>query len=74
MGTILILKDGKREIVAKDRHFEDLVREYMGDDAAQFFKDRLEDIFDVVNEAKECAKEAEIGEIIDILEGVRFDE
>lgn len=78
MGTVLILKDGKREIVTKDRHFTDLVREYMGEDAAQYIEDRLKDIFDAVEDAMKYAKECEIADssltdIRDIL-SVVFDE
>lgn len=60
MGTVLILKDGKREIVTKDRHFTDLIREYMGEDAAKFYEDRLADIFDAVDEAKKITREGAV--------------
>lgn len=78
MGTILILKDGKREIVTKDRHFTDLVRAYMGEDAAEYIENRLKDVFDAVEDALKYAKECEVDEssltdIRDIL-SVVFDE
>ena len=49
---MLRLKDGKREVVSKDSHFIDLLREYMGDDAAEFYEDRIKSILDLVDEAK----------------------
>ena len=52
MATMLRLKDGKREVVSRDRHFIDLLREYMGDDAAEFYEDRIKSILDLVDEAK----------------------
>lgn len=78
MGTVLILKDGKREIVSNDRHFKDLVREYMGEDAAQHIEDRLKDIFDAVDEAKQITREGSINRdnfdaIYEILSGVNYD-
>lgn len=78
MGTVLILKDGKREIVTKDRHFTDLVREYMGEDAAKFYEDRLADIFDTVNEAKQITREGSVcrnnfDAIYEVLNGVFYD-
>lgn len=53
MKKLLILKDGKREVIWKDRHFSDLLREYMGNDAAEYYENRIKSIFDVVDEAKE---------------------
>ncbi len=78
MGTVLILKDGKREIVTKDRHFTDLVREYMGEDAARYIEDRLADIFDAVDEAKQITREGAVSRnnfdaIYEVLNGV-YDE
>ena len=58
--TVLILKDGKREIVTKDRHFIELVMEYMGEDASQYIEDRLSEILDAVNEAKLIAREGDL--------------
>ena len=52
MATMLRLKDGKREVVSRDRHFIDLLREYMGDDAVEFYEDRIKSILDLVDEAK----------------------
>lgn len=58
--AVLILKDGKREIVTKDRHFIELVMEYMGEDASQYIEDRLSEILDAVNEAKLIAREGDL--------------
>ena len=52
MTAMLRLKDGKREVVSRDRHFIDLLREYMGDDADEFYEDRIKSILDLVDEAK----------------------
>lgn len=58
--AVLILKDGKREIVTKDRNFIELVMEYMGEDASQYIEDRLSEILDAVNEAKLIAREGDL--------------
>lgn len=78
MATVMILKDGKREIVTKDRHFIDLLREYMGDDAAEFYEDRIKSILDLVDEAKGVIgsqpKRGIIGEgVLDILNEVKYE-
>ena len=75
MATVMILKDGKREIVAKDRHFAELIRAYMGEDAARFYEDRIGDVLSAVREAKLVAREGEpnryiIDAIYDILDEV----
>lgn len=44
MGGIIITKDGKREIVRRDGHFQDLLSAYIGDDASQYFRDRIRDM------------------------------
>lgn len=53
MTELLILKNGKREIVARDRHFSELLREYMGRDAAEYYENRIKSILDIVDDAKE---------------------
>ena len=78
MATMLRLKDGKREIVSRDRHFIDLLREYMGDDAAEFYEDRIKSILDLVDEAKGVIGSQKnrgvIGEgILDILNEVKYE-
>lgn len=57
MGTTLRLKDGKREFIGNDRHFSDTVRSYMGDAAADWFNDRIEDAANEVEDAKDTSKE-----------------
>ena len=78
MATMLRVKDGKREVVLKDRHFIDLLREYMGDDAAEFYEDRIKSILDLVDEAKGVIgshpKRGIIGEgVLDILNEVKYE-
>ena len=78
MVTMLRLKDGKREVVSKDRHFIDLPREYMRDDAAEFYEDRIKSILDLVDEAKGVIgsqpKRGIIGEgVLDILNEVKYE-
>lgn len=52
MIELLILKDGKREVVSRDRHFSDLLREYMGRDAAEYYENRIKSFLDIVDEAR----------------------
>ena len=78
MATMLRLKDGKREVVSRDRHFIDLLREYMGDDAAEFYEARIKSILDLVDEAKGVIgsqpKRGIIGEgVLDILNEVKYE-
>ena len=78
MTTMLRLKDGKREVVSRDRHFIDLLRECMGDDAAEFYEDRIKSILDLVDEAKGVIgsqpKRGIIGEgLLDILNEVKYE-
>lgn len=78
MATMLRLKDGKREVVSRDRHFIDLLREYMGDDAVEFYEDRIKSILDLVDEAKGVIdsqpKRGIIGEgVLDILNEVKYE-
>ena len=78
MATMLRLKDGKREVVSRDRRFIDLLREYMGDDAAEFYEDRIKSILDLVDEAKGVIgshpKRGIIGkEVLDILNEVKYE-
>ena len=78
MVTMLRLKDGKREVVSRDNHFIDLLREYMGDDAAEFYEDRSKSILNLVDEAKGVIgsqpKRGIIGEgVLDILNEVKYE-
>lgn len=41
MSDILITKDGKRHVICRDTHFEELIRDYLGNDAAQWYRDRI---------------------------------
>lgn len=69
MTELLILKNGKREIVARDRHFSDLLREYMGQDAAEYYENRIKSILDIIDEARELLDGVESLE--DVKETVR---
>lgn len=78
MTTMRILKDGKRKAVSRDRHFVDLLRKYMGDDAAEFYEDRINSILDLVDEAKGVIgsqpNRGIIGEeVLDILNEVKYE-
>ena len=78
MATMLRLKDGKREVVSRDRHFIDPLREYMGDDATEFYEDRIKSILDLVDEAKGVIgsqpNRGIIGEgVLDILNEVKYE-
>ena len=78
MVTMLRSKDGKREVVSRDNHFIDLLREYMGDDAAEFYEDRIKSILNLVDEAKGVIgsqpKRGIIGEgVLDILNEVKYE-
>lgn len=41
MAETLITKDGKRHLICRDTHFEELIRDYLGDDAAMYYRDRI---------------------------------
>ena len=78
MATMLRLKDCKREVVSRDRHFIDLLREYMGGDAAEFYEDRIKSIIDLMDEAKGViGSQSERGVIeegvLDILNEVKYE-
>ena len=60
MVTVLQLRDGKREIVVNDRHFAELIRAYMGEDAARFYEDRIGDVLSAVRKAKLFAKDGDL--------------
>lgn len=66
---LLILKDGKREVVSRDRHFTDLLREYMGNDAAEYYEERIGDLIETVDEVKETL--GALDSLEDIAETVR---
>ena len=78
MATMLRLKDGEMEVISRDRHFIDLLREYMGDDVAEFYEDRIKSILDLVDEAKGVIgsqpNRGIIGEgVLDILNEVKYE-
>ena len=41
MSNTIITKDGRHHYINRDTHFQDLIREYMGDDAAEWYEDRI---------------------------------
>lgn len=55
MGEMIITKDGKREFIGRDLHFQDLLRRYIGDDAADFYRDRIEEMECIFDELKSLA-------------------
>ena len=52
MGEMIITKDGKREFIGRDLHFQDLLRRYIGDDAADFYRNRIEEMECIFDELK----------------------
>lgn len=52
MGEMIITKDGKREFIGRDLHFQDLLRRYIGDDAADFYRNRIEKMECIFDELK----------------------
>lgn len=52
MGEMIITKDGKREFIGRDLHFQDLLRRYIGDDAAGYYRDRIEEMECIFDELK----------------------
>lgn len=52
MGDTIITKDGKREFIGRDLHFQDLLRKYIGDDAADYYRNRIEDMERLFDELK----------------------
>lgn len=61
MAELLILNDGRREVIGRDGHFTDLLRETLGNDAAQWFEDRIQDLQNEIESLKgsECRKAVE---------------
>ena len=53
MGYTIITKDGKREFIGRDFHFQDLLRKYIGDDAADFYRDRIEDMENLFDQLRQ---------------------
>lgn len=53
MGGTIITKDGKRELIGRDLHFQDLLRKYIGDDAADFYRDRIEDMENLFDQLRQ---------------------
>lgn len=53
MGEMIITKDGKREFIGRDLHFQDLLRKYIGDDAADFYRDRIEDMENLFDQLRQ---------------------
>ena len=53
MHELIITKDGKREFLGRDRHFQDPIREYIGDDAADAYRNRIEDMETLFDQLKQ---------------------
>lgn len=53
MGEMIITKDGKREFVGRDLHFQDLLRKYIGDDAANYYRRRIEEMENVFDQLRQ---------------------
>ena len=72
MGTVIITKDGKREYISRDRHLYDLIRAYIGDDAAEYFQGRIEDMENLFDELKTILEAHQEG-VEDALEVLKND-
>lgn len=64
MVEMLILKDGRREVISRDGHFTDLLRETLGNDAAQWFEDRISDLQNEIASLKGDERRKEIEEYV----------
>lgn len=49
---MIITKDGKREFIGRDLHFQDLLRRYISDDAASYYRNRIEEMECIFDELK----------------------
>lgn len=50
MADTIITKDGKRCVIGKDSHFVELLRDSLGDGAADWYKERVEDLTKGIDE------------------------
>lgn len=55
MTDVLKLKDGKSARVRDDITFQDLIREYMGDDSAQYYEDRITELDEIAEKLDELS-------------------
>ena len=53
MNEMIITKDRKREFIGRDLHFQNLLRKYIGDDAADFYRSRIEEMEDVFDQLRQ---------------------
>lgn len=71
MRKILTLKNGETEVITKDRHFSDLLRKYIGSDAADYYENRIKSLLDEVDEMKELLDDLDsIDDIINTARGI----
>ena len=70
MGNEMVLKDGKKVTVISDSHFQELLEEYLGYDAAWWFECRLRgadsDLRDMIDLLKGCQTMKELLNDIDL--------
>jgi len=67
MGTTIRLPNGKRTIICNDRHFVETLREYLSDDAAEWFQERVGQLNDDLEQAKLCILHHDLDTAYDIL-------
>lgn len=65
MPFVLSLKDGKNATLFSVRHFEKLIDEYMGTEAAKYFRTLLSDRDEIIEN-----KRNHVGELKDIIHGL----
>lgn len=53
MNEMIITKDRKREFIGRDLHFQNLLRKYIGDDAADFYRSRIEEMENVFDQLRQ---------------------
>lgn len=67
MGTTIRLPGGERTVICNDRHFVEILRKYIGDDAADWFKERVADRTENLEEIKMCLLSGETKDALEIV-------
>lgn len=69
---ILVSKTGEKENIFNDRDFVDFLRKTSGDDAAQYYIDKIADVSTILDDLRHMLMDADIDyDIIDdICEGI----
>lgn len=76
-SKVIITKDGRREWIDSDSHFRDLIREYIGDSAAEWYEHRIESFGDIKAHIDKCFPEprtlSEINRALDRMDQEQWD-